>query len=47
MRSMMKDIEEMETMIKGNDDIKEVTSLVKDTHGAIEEHGKAFEKLRK
>lgn len=44
---MMKDLEEMQELIRGNDDIKDVTSLVKDTSSHIQEHGKAFEKLRR
>ena len=44
---MLKDLDDMSGMIKGNNDVKEMHSLIKDTSSSFDENGKAFEKLRK
>lgn len=46
MRSMFKDLEDMEKLVKG-DDLEEMSTVMDDTKDTIEEHGTAFVKLRK
>ena len=45
MKAMFSDIEEIEQLVTGNEDLHQMDDLIKDTSSAVDEQGKAFENL--
>ena len=42
---MFSDLEEIEQLVTGNEDLHQMDDLIKDTSSAVDEQGKAFENL--